>query len=209
MVYIARPLTPATNMDVMSSIYTATNAAAYERLMGRWSRVLAMEFLKFVAIAPGAPVIDIGCGTGSLASALASGPMPASVLGLDISPAYIAYAGRRPEGGAGAAFVVGDARALPVASSTCGAALSLFALHFVSGPEHAVAEMVRVTRPGGVVGAAVWDFTGGLVYQRLFWDTAAALDPAAERARAKHYGNLLTQSGALARAFAEARLTGI
>src|SRR5258708_13054336 len=150
MVYIARPLIPSTHMDVMSSIYTATNAAAYERLMGRWSRVLAVEFLKFVAIAPGAPVIDIGCGTGSLASALASGPMRASVLGLDISPAYIAYAGRRQEGGGGAAFVVGDARALPVASSTCGAALSLLALNFVSGPEHPVAEMLPLTHPARV-----------------------------------------------------------
>ena len=44
-------------------------------------------------------------------------------------------------------------------------------------------EMRRVTRPGGTVVAAVWDFRGGLVYQRLFWDTAAGIDPAAADAR--------------------------
>jgi hypothetical protein len=43
--------------------------------------------------------------------------------------------------------------------------------------------MRRAVRPGGVVAAAVWDFSGGLVYQRIFWDTAAALDPEADRAR--------------------------
>ena len=63
------------------------------------------------------------------------------------------------------------------------ASLAQLVLTFVPDYPQAVAEMVRVTRPGGVVAAAVWDFCGGLVYQRLFWDTAAALDRSAGRAR--------------------------
>ena len=75
-------------------------------------------------------------------------------------------------------------------------------------PAQALAEMRRVTRPGGTVAAAVWDFPGGLVYQRIFWDTAAALDPAADRARGRLYSSPLTGPGQLTAAFAAAGLAG-
>jgi SAM-dependent methyltransferase len=196
-------------MGVMASRYTANNAADYERLMGRWSRGLAATFLEFLDIAPQARVIDVGCGTGSLAWALTGRAAAASVVGIDLSPAFIGFAASRREGEPGPAFAVADAQRLPIADAACDAALSLLALNFVGQPERAVAEMARVVRPGGTVGAAVWDFTGGLVYQRLFWDTAAALDAKADLARARHYGHRLTRPGALGRAFAESGLTGI
>ena len=73
-------------------------------------------------------------------------------------------------------------------------------------PGRALAGMRRVTRAGGVVAAAVWDFPGGLVYQRIFWDTAAALDPGADRARARHHSSPLNGPGELVAAFVAAGL---
>ncbi len=76
-------------------------------------------------------------------------------------------------------------------------------------PERAVAEMRRVTRPGGVVCAAFWDSPGGAVASRMFWDTAAALDEAAATARDRTMGRPIYAPGALPRIWAEAGLADI
>ena len=68
---------------------------------------------------------------------------------------------------------------------------------------------MRVTRPGGVVAAAVWDFCGGLVYQRIFWDTAAVLDPAAATARDKLFSHPLAAPGGLEKLWQSAALDSI
>jgi SAM-dependent methyltransferase len=83
---------------------------------------------------------------------------------------------------------------------------SLVALNFMSDPRLALAGMRRVTRPGGMVAAAVWDFPGGLVCERVFWDTAAALDPEADLSRGRHFSAPLMKPGELAAAFNEAGL---
>jgi len=187
----------------MTSNYNANDAAAYERLMGRWSRRLAEQFIALAGIENGDRVLDLGCGTGSLAFALAARREPAQILGLDISEVYIAKArteARDPR----LAFRVGDAVAIDLPDGSVDRCYSLLALNFVKQPKRAVQEMRRVTRPGGVIAAAVWDFAGGLTYQRLFWDTASALDPDADRARARHYAAGLTWPGELEAAFAEA-----
>ncbi len=100
-------------------------------------------------------------------------------------------------------FATGDAVALDLPEASFDRSFSLLALNFMSDPRRALAAMRRVTGAGGVVAAAVWDFPGGLVYQRIFWDTAAALDPAADLARARHYSSPLTGPGELAAAFHE------
>ncbi len=187
----------------MSSTYTANDAGAYERLMGRWSRHLAAQFIAFAGVEQGDRVLDLGCGTGSLAFALAARPEPSHILGVDIADTYIRRAAaetRDPR----LAFRVGDAAATGLPDDAFDRAYSLLALNFVKEPARAIREMCRVTRAGGVIAAAVWDFAGGLTYQRLFWDTAAALDPAADRARAGHYAAALTWPGELAAAFAAA-----
>lgn len=148
-------------------------------------------------------MLDIGCGTGSLALALAARPEPAAILGIDVAAAYIAYAAARSNDPR-LNFKTGDAVAVELPDDSFDRVYSQLALNFMSDPGHALAGMRRVARVGGTVAAAVWDFPGGLVYQRIFWDTAAALDPAADQARARHYSSPLTGPGQLGAAFAAA-----
>lgn len=189
----------------MASRYTATNADAYEQLMGRRSGRLADQLIAFAGIEPGDRVLDVGCGTGSLTLALAARAEPAAITGIDIAPAYIAYASERacdPR----LSFVTGDAVAMAFPAGSFDRCYSLLALNFMSDPMQALRRMCGATRPGGTVAVAVWDFPGGLVYQRVFWDTAAALDPEADRARARHYASPLTGPGELAAAFRQVGL---
>ena len=152
--------------------YAATDGGAYERFLARWSRLLALPFAKFAQVAEEGRVLDVGCGTGSLALFLAENRAAGQIAGVDIAAPYISFARSRP-GGADIGFAVGDACRLPYADGSFDAALAQLSLNFVPDPAQAVREMRRIVRPGGVVGAAVWDFRGGLVFQRLFWDTAA------------------------------------
>jgi SAM-dependent methyltransferase len=165
-----------------SSTYRASDGAAYERFLGRWSRLLAGPFAEFARPADQGRVLDVGCGTGSLALALAERGAPDRVAAIDISASYIAFARSRPAA-AGIGFSVADACRLPYSNGSFAAALGQLSLNFVPDAAKAVREMRRVVRPGGVVAAAVWDFRGGLVFQRLFWDTAAGVDPSAGAAR--------------------------
>lgn len=180
----------------MASSYTATDAEAYEHLMGRWSGLLAEQLIAFAGIETGDRVLDVGCGTGSLPLALAAHPEPAAIVGVDIAAPYIAFAEARSNDPR-LSFLTGDAVALDLPAHSFDRCLSLLALNFMSDSTRALDGMRRVTRPGGVVAAAVWDFPGGLVYQRMFWDTAAALDPEADRARGRHFSSPLIGPGEL------------
>jgi SAM-dependent methyltransferase len=152
--------------------------AAYEPYVGRWSRVVARDFLPWLGVARGGRWLDVGCGTGALTGVALEMAAPASILGLDPAPGFLRVA-RAQVRDRRAAFALADARALPLAGAACDVAVSGLALNFVPDPERAARELRRVVRPGGRVAAYVWDYGGDMQMMRHFWDAAVALDPAA------------------------------
>jgi SAM-dependent methyltransferase len=149
------------------------DGAAYERMMSTWSQMLGARFLDWLAPAPGLDWIDVGCGNGAFTELLAQRCAPASLHGVDPSEGQIAFARTRPNT-AGALFRVGDAMALPFESARFDAATMALVIFFVPDPAKGVAELARVTRPGGRVGAYAWDIPGGgLVFEPVFAEMRA------------------------------------
>ena len=148
---------------------------AYERFMGRWSRQIAPQLVKVAAVGPNDSVLDIGSGTGALAFAVAEAAPSGRVTGVDPSSAYVRFAQSRASTDR-IRFVVGDAQALEFSGASFDRTLSLLVMSFIPDPTKALREMIRVTRPGGVVAAAVWDYGDGMQMLRTFWDSAVALD---------------------------------
>lgn len=188
------------SLDPANSIFPASSGEGYELQMGRHSRSLAPLFIAFAAPHAGGKALDVGCGTGNLAMELAKNPDLTSIEAFDFSPAYIAYAKAR---GADPRinFQAADACAMPFDDGTFDLTLSMLVLPFIPEPQRAVREMVRVTKPGGTVAACMWDLRGGLVFGRIFWDTAAVLDPNAVEARASVLSRPITRQGGIAGEF--------
>lgn len=133
------------------------DAGAYERFMGRWSRAVAPHFLRWIKPPRRMKWLDVGCGTGILAEAVLDLCEPASVIGIDPAGAQIEQASRGPAG-ARAKFQRADAMSLPFPDASFDIAASALVINFIPEPSRAVAEMLRVTAPGGVVAGYVWDF---------------------------------------------------
>ncbi len=162
-----------------------SEAEAYERFMGRWSRRLATPLLKFAGLKDGDRVLDVGSGTGAVALAVLQDAPASRVVGIDPSPAYVAHA-RTRVGSGHATFEEGDAQRLRFPDGSFDVTLALLVVNFIPDREAAVREMARVTRPGGVVAAAVWDYGDRMEMLRAFWDEAVALDPATEPKDERH-----------------------
>ena len=141
--------------------YRFDDGAAYERFMGRWSRGAGEVFLEWLAPAPGACWLDVGCGTGSFTELIVDRCAPSAVSAIDPERAQIDHASNRPVGQQ-VQFRVGDAQALPFAGRSFDVVASALVLNFVPDPELALLEMVRVARSGAIVGAYVWDFAAEL-----------------------------------------------
>lgn len=165
----------------MKTRETLVDSAAYELFMGRWSRVVAREFLAWLSIPPRRRWLDVGCGTGALSASILELTEPSQVRGIDPSDTSVAYAQMTITDDR-VRFIVGDATALPPELATresFDVVVSGLALNLIPKPAEAVAEMIRVAKPGGVVAAYVWDFAERMQMLRFFWDAAIALDPAA------------------------------
>jgi len=151
---------------------------AYEAFMGRWSRAVARLFLEWLPSRTSGHWLDVGCGTGALASTICQLREPATVLGCDPSGSYIDDASSRSIDGR-LSFVRASTENLPTREGGCDAIVSGLMLNFVPDPEAAVASMTGRIAPGGVVGAYVWDYAEGMMFLRHFWDEAVAMDPSA------------------------------
>lgn len=150
----------------------------YEPYVGRWSRLVAREFLSWLSVPAHKDWLDVGCGTGALTQVILETATPRSITGVDPSAGFIDYAKARIVSRL-ASFEVGDARSLPIDPRSLDVAVSGLVLNFVPEPSSAVAEMTRAVRSGGLVAAYVWDYAGKMELMRYFWDAAVALDPAA------------------------------
>ena len=127
-----------------------SDASGYERFMGRWSRAVAGRFLRWIEPARGAKWLDVGCGTGILTEAVLDLCEPASVTGIDPAAAQIEHASRGPAG-TRATFRQADAMTLPFGARAFDITASALVINFIPNRFQALAEMVRVTKPGGRV----------------------------------------------------------
>jgi SAM-dependent methyltransferase len=157
---------------------TWASGGAYEPYVGRWSRLVAREFLNWLNVPAHRHWLDVGCGTGALSQAILDTAAPGAVKGIDRSDGYVTYARERLRDER-AQFEVGDAQALPVETGAYDAVVSGLALNFIPQPQRAAVEMARAAKPKSVVAAYVWDYAGKMQLMRHFWNAAAALDPAA------------------------------
>jgi SAM-dependent methyltransferase len=153
-------------------------AESYDPYVGRWSRLVAREFVRWVKAPKGVEWLDVGCGTGALSLVILEDGMPKRLQGVDPSAAYIEQARKRVTDPV-ARFDPGDALSLSFRDATFGCVVSGLVLNFIPQPELGVSEMRRVARRGGIVAGYVWDYAGRMELMRWFWDAAVALDPSA------------------------------
>lgn len=181
-------------------------STGYERFMGRWSRMLAPSYIEFAGIKDGDRVLDVGTGTGSLASAVEARMPNSEIVGIDPSEAFIAAAQKSAKSKR-ARFEVGDAQALKLKDASFDSTLSLLVMNFIPDHNKALAEMRRVTRPQGRVSACVWDYNAGMEMLRFFWDEAAAHNPEIESRDERHMK--LSREGQLGELWRKANLANV
>ncbi|RCK47000.1 methyltransferase type 11 [Thalassospira profundimaris] len=183
-------------------------ADIYEIAMGRWSRRLARAFLAFVDAPACGTLLDVGCGTGSLTLAAATRYPSADITGIDLMPDYLGEA--LLNAAPNVRFDTGDAGHLPYETASFDATFSQLVLNDLANPQQALHEMQRVTRPGGIIAATVWDRAGGLAFLRLFLDAAAILfDGEGEALRARIFKVPYHDEDALLDLWADAGLSEI
>ena len=175
------------------------SADAYMRFMGRYSEPLAAQFADLAGVRRGQRVLDVGCGPGALTAALVSRAGADAVSAVEPSAPFAAAVRERLPG---VDVRLSAAEQLPFPDGAFDAALAQLVVHFITDPVLGLREMGRVTRPGGVVSACVWDHAGGRGPLTAFWRVVRELDPAAD----DESGRAGVREGHLAELFAHAGL---
>ncbi len=176
----------------------AVGADAYDRFMGRYSVLLSPQLADLAGVRSGQRVLDVGCGPGALTAELVNRLGPAAVSAIDPSETFVAATRVRYPG---VSVQRAPAEQLPFPDQMFDAALAQLVVHFMSDPIAGLGEMARVTRPGGVVAACVWDHAGGHGPLSLFWEAVHELDPGVDDesrlagAREGHLAELFEASG--------------
>jgi SAM-dependent methyltransferase len=166
-------------MTPMRATETWESGDPYEQYVGRWSRRVAPLFVSWLSVPAGRRWLDIGCGTGALSASILHQCSPSSVVGVEPSEGFLAKAAELLAGRV--RLHRGSAALIPLEAGSVDVVVSGLVLNFVPDQRAALAEMVRVTVPGGMIGAYVWDYAGKMEMMRVFWDAAVELDPEAAK----------------------------
>jgi SAM-dependent methyltransferase len=174
------------------------SADAYLRFMGRYSEPLATQFADLAGVRAGQRLLDVGSGPGALTAELVSRAGPDSVSAVEPSAPFAAAARQRLPG---VDIRQSAAESLPFPDAAFDVALAQLVVHFMADPVAGLREMGRVTRPGGVVAACVWDHASGRGPLSAFWRAVRELDPGADDesnlagVREGHLAELFAQAG--------------
>jgi ubiquinone/menaquinone biosynthesis C-methylase UbiE len=141
---------------VSGSIFSGSSDA-YDRFMGRYSTQLASRFADFAGVQATQRVLDVGAGTGALTEELVRRLGEESVAAAEPSADYAATLHTR--------FPRADVRETPAEELPWGdgvfdSTLAQLVVIFLDDAPRATRELVRVTRPGGVVATCMWEIDG-------------------------------------------------
>jgi SAM-dependent methyltransferase len=152
---------------------------AYEDYVGRWSRMVAAQFVRWLAVPAGSAWLDFGCGSGALTHAILADGSPRRVIGCDRSAGFVDHA-RRYTSDARAQFQVATLDNLPRMDEGFDVCVSGLVLNFLPSTVDALGALAACVRRRGTIAAYVWDYAEGIQLMRVFWDAVVALDPAAQ-----------------------------
>ncbi len=155
------------------------DGTAYEDYVGRWSRLVATQFVRWLAAPAGAAWLDFGCGSGALTHTILTEGSPGRVIGCDRSGGYIDHA-RQGLADPRVEFIVAALPDLPRIDGGFDVSVSGLVLNFLPSPGDALNALIGGIRRGGTIAAYVWDYAEGVQLMRVFWDAAVALDRTAQ-----------------------------
>ena len=136
------------------------DGAAYEKMMGTWSRLAGEVFVDWIKPRSGMHWVDVGCGNGAFTELLIDRCAASKVDGVDPSEAQINFARSRRQGPNVTNFQRADAQSLPFPDNSFDAAVMALVIFFLPSPAKGVAEMVRTVKSDGLVSAYAWDAVG-------------------------------------------------
>jgi ubiquinone/menaquinone biosynthesis C-methylase UbiE len=163
-------------MDALKAKLRATWISGDFGQIARFYEDEAEAFVRRLGLKPGTKVLDAACGTGNLA--LPAARIGADVTGVDIAPNLVEQArANAAREGLKAQFDEGDAEALPYEEASFDAVVTMFGVMFAPRPELVAAELLRVTKPGGLIAMANWTPAGFI--GQMFKTVGAHLPPPA------------------------------